>query len=64
MRTHRGCRIVTTPHISQSDRDHLDDGLVLDSHPAHDDRETRVAQGNPSLPNQQQLLPLTEGLKS
>lgn len=38
MRTDTG-RIMTSPHISQADRDHLDDGLILDSQPAHDDTE-------------------------
>lgn len=30
---------MTRPHVSQADRDRLDDGLVLDTNPAHDNQE-------------------------
>lgn len=35
---------MTRPHINQHDRDRLDDGLVLDDQPAHDDTENSGGQ--------------------
>lgn len=32
---------MTRPHTEQADRDRLDDGLLLDPHPAHDTEENR-----------------------